>query len=1102
MEQQNGQFSFLIDAVFQITGRGLVVCGLIERGSISVGDIVYIPHKGLHTVNGIEMFETRLDYAEEGDNVGLLFSKLKKDDVNIGERITSTDLETDKDYENTEQHKNYIIDSTEKKYNTGNTSIDVEKSNNDDSGKIENLPEKNIKLSDSCSFEQIPTPDSISCFNCGESIKKNFKHCPYCGIVLQQKKIIEDNSTKQYEPKKETNVEISLLGRTLIFTQNFMDYYKFKNRFIEFGIDLENKYIDFYNSSKHTFEGVFEEQLPAVIEKIEKIICFGECVLKEYGVDDVNGKEITDSISNELKKDFEYISRAMNEILEFDDSSAEFREKLFKYNHYWNGGGFGVKEAIIGAVQAEILDLGTNVLKNVVGNVKRAIDIQKAKKMQQEFAERTDIFNHLHNPIYTASELTFDFIYKQLVNKNIIQPYDDNTVETDEGDIFERYLNITDKVDTCVEKYDSMPHTNELYNDTIDTMCECLNEDPVRQETYLQLYRILIDGHEELFDFATLFGEQRYFKEKIIKYDLQQIDEIKKADDDTIEKVQSKISNLKIIIKRNPYINISEYISELTQKIELLENKEIEKNIQKSQEERIIDYKENVENALRFGDVEYLWTLTDSRNPYAEYILVSHYQELCVKKPYGYYTIEQKREILNEVEQKANNGNLLAIFVLVYLLTNDYAETTSELLKSCQESGYASPMYYIGHEILSRNKSYQDFVVEAAVANIKNSADMLFPAAIDYLEGLYKFGKTGVTTSNKDLAQKYAKLNQTYNSPALVSQIDDNSFIAEKIKKIENAKKCIDEALEKRDYDYILSEIENGNSYAEYVLECKTKISDITKKSDNKNIKNFADYVKTIREIEKYKSDQEKRENAMPQINKIMQIAKTGNISAIYQVGKWKMNRDYITTCMESTDRKDSDRRIAQEGVCLLEIAAKHLYPPALYYLGYSYYKGNYPLQQDIKLAKYYLRLSAAYGWQGAKDILNKINNQRPSSVNNQQSSSSSGGCFITSAVCKAFGKPDNCYELTMFRKFRDGWLSKQPSGNVLIAEYYKIAPIIVKNIDNKSNNVQIYNSIWENYLKECLLFIEKNKFEQCKKMYCKMVADLKNAYYLKGSCK
>lgn len=304
------------------------------------------------------------------------------------------------------------------------------------------------------------------------------------------------------------------------------------------------------------------------------------------------------------------------------------------------------------------------------------------------------------------------------------------------------------------------------------------------------------------------------------------------------------------------------------------------------------------------------------------------------------------------------------------------------------------------------------------------------------------------------------------------------------------------------DYDYILSEIENGNSYAEYVFECKTKIRDITKKSDNKNIKNFADYVKTIREIEKYKSDQEKRENAMPQINKIMQIAKTGNISAIYQAGKWKMNRDYITTCMESTDRKDSDRRIAQEGVRLLEIAAKHLYPPALYYLGYSYYKGNYPLQQDIKLAKYYLRLSAAYGWQGAKDILDKINNQRPSSVNSQQSSSSGGGCFITSAVCKAFGKPDNCYELTMFRKFRDGWLSKQPNGNVLIAEYYKIAPIIVKNIDNKSNNVQIYNNIWENYLKECPLFIEKNKFEQCKKMYCKMVADLKNTYYLKGSCK
>ena len=36
------------------------------------------------------------------------------------------------------------------------------------------------------------------------------------------------------------------------------------------------------------------------------------------------------------------------------------------------------------------------------------------------------------------------------------------------------------------------------------------------------------------------------------------------------------------------------------------------------------------------------------------------------------------------------------------------------------------------------------------------------------------------------------------------------------------------------------------------------------------------------------------------------------------------------------------------------------------------------------------------------------------------------GGCYITTAVCEFYGKPDDCHELTQFRKFRDEWLAKQ----------------------------------------------------------------------------
>ena len=68
-----------------------------------------------------------------------------------------------------------------------------------------------------------------------------------------------------------------------------------------------------------------------------------------------------------------------------------------------------------------------------------------------------------------------------------------------------------------------------------------------------------------------------------------------------------------------------------------------------------------------------------------------------------------------------------------------------------------------------------------------------------------------------------------------------------------------------------------------------------------------------------------------------------------------------------------------------------------------------------------------------------------------------SSGCFITTATCDNFGKPDNCYELNTFRTFRDNWLSCQPDGPALISEYYDVAPAIVEKIDSLSNAKEVY---------------------------------------------
>ena len=82
-----------------------------------------------------------------------------------------------------------------------------------------------------------------------------------------------------------------------------------------------------------------------------------------------------------------------------------------------------------------------------------------------------------------------------------------------------------------------------------------------------------------------------------------------------------------------------------------------------------------------------------------------------------------------------------------------------------------------------------------------------------------------------------------------------------------------------------------------------------------------------------------------------------------------------------------------------------------------------------------------------------------------------------------------------MFRAFRDNWLKQQSGGKELIAQYYDIAPQIVKNINRLAGAERIYLNIWNKYLKPCLSYIEQGENEQCKSVYVQMVQDLYKKY-------
>ena len=82
-------FMMPVEDVFSITGRGTVATGRVERGQLNINEEIEIvgikEETTKYVVTGIEMFRKLLDYAEAGDNVGILLRGVDREGVERGQ---------------------------------------------------------------------------------------------------------------------------------------------------------------------------------------------------------------------------------------------------------------------------------------------------------------------------------------------------------------------------------------------------------------------------------------------------------------------------------------------------------------------------------------------------------------------------------------------------------------------------------------------------------------------------------------------------------------------------------------------------------------------------------------------------------------------------------------------------------------------------------------------------------------------------------------------------------------------------------------------------------------------------------------------------------
>ncbi|WP_272010538.1 CFI-box-CTERM domain-containing protein [Roseovarius sp. ZX-A-9] len=104
-------------------------------------------------------------------------------------------------------------------------------------------------------------------------------------------------------------------------------------------------------------------------------------------------------------------------------------------------------------------------------------------------------------------------------------------------------------------------------------------------------------------------------------------------------------------------------------------------------------------------------------------------------------------------------------------------------------------------------------------------------------------------------------------------------------------------------------------------------------------------------------------------------------------------------------------------------------------------------------------------------------------------------GCFLTTACCGHYGRPDNGLELSTLRRFRDGYLAASTEGAREIGEYYRLGPQICRAINADAAGGRVLRGIYWGTILPCVVLIRLGLNGLTHRLYRRMVRRLQLRY-------
>ena len=316
------------------------------------------------------------------------------------------------------------------------------------------------------------------CTNCGTELFLNVKFCHNCGCKVEHAK--KENMVLCENDKAGKTFHI-LDNCDIVFTQDVCNYIEIRYIFEKNVLTTYNTFKNYLNQDIKDIFSLYDSGMEKYQEILSDFVTIGVEILLVKGIDYITSSIFIKRYNEECAQTegFIYLKKCMEELLKIETYANELHARRnFQRNtrSQWTGGGFGIKGAIKGTIKAELLNIGTNALRNIGDSITDSKDKEQIRNYAGQIFRTGNGKRFLATSLYYMICDIGCFTYDLLVEAGVY-----NQVELLSNEVLEA------KVQNTMLLYKSGKYDK---HEAINRLCRCIELSPFHLWPIRDIYKI------------------------------------------------------------------------------------------------------------------------------------------------------------------------------------------------------------------------------------------------------------------------------------------------------------------------------------------------------------------------------------------------------------------------------------------------------------------------------------------------------------------------------------------------------------------------------------------------------------------------------------